>query len=54
LLYKRLERGRFRIPKRDPQSRTARLDATELTMLLDGIDVTHVQRRTPRFPKSSE
>jgi transposase len=46
LLYKRLEKGRFRIPRREPGARTARLDTTELTMLLDGIDVTHVKRPT--------
>jgi transposase len=44
LLYKRLEKGRFRIPPCAPGDRTASLDATELTMLLDGIDVTHVKR----------
>ena len=44
LLYKRLEKGRFRIPQREGTSRTARLDSTELTMLLDGIDVAHVKR----------
>jgi transposase len=44
LLYKRLEKGRFRIPRVAPGSRTAKLDATDLTMLLDGIDVEHVKR----------
>jgi transposase len=44
LLYKRLEKGRFRIPRVEPGSRTAKLDATDLTMLLDGIDVEHVKR----------
>jgi transposase len=44
LLYKRLEKGRFRIPRLEPGTRTATLDATELTMLLDGIDVSHVRR----------
>src|SRR5579863_3754710 len=44
LLYKRLERGRFRIPQVQPDTRTATLDATELAMLLDGIDVAHVRR----------
>jgi len=42
--YKRLEKGRFRIPRLEPGTRTATLDATELTMLLDGIDVSHVKR----------
>ena len=46
LLYKRLERGRFQIPKlRDGQAEVE-LDATQLAMLLDGIDVKQV--RAPR------
>jgi transposase len=44
LSYKRLEQGRFRIPTIAPGTRTAMLDATELAMLLDGIDVTRVKR----------
>lgn len=44
LLYKRLEKGRFRIPLVDPGATRAVLDATELTMLLDGIDLANVKR----------
>jgi transposase len=44
LRYKRLEKGRFRIPKVKPGTRTAVLDGTELAMLLDGIDVADVRR----------
>ena len=44
LLYKRLEKGRFRIPHVEAGSQTATLDATDLTMLLDGIDLEHVKR----------
>lgn len=44
LLYKRLEKGRFRIPIVKPGDERAMLDATELTMLLDGIDLAHVRR----------
>lgn len=44
LLYKRLEQGRFRIPRVPDGSRTATLDATDLAMLLDGIDLDHVRR----------
>jgi len=41
LLYKRLERGRFRLPLiRDGQTE---IDATQLAMLLDGIDIKRVQ-----------
>jgi transposase len=44
LLYKRLEKGKFRIPAIEAGARTAMLDATELAMLLDGIDVQRVKR----------
>ena len=44
VLYKRLEKGRFRMPRVKPGTRTAILDGTELAMLLDGIDVKYVRR----------
>lgn len=44
LVYKRLEKGRFRIPIVEAGQRTATLDGTELAMLLDGIDVSGVRR----------
>jgi len=44
--YKRLERGRFKVPLFDANAKTAELEATELSMLLDGIDT-----RTVRKPK---
>lgn len=44
LLYKRLEEGRFGFPSRAPGSRTVAIDATELAMMLDGIDIQKVQR----------
>ena len=44
LLYKRLEKGRFRIPRVTASARTMTLDATGLAMLLDGIDLEHVKR----------
>lgn len=44
LLYKRLEKGRFRIPKVKPGATRVVLDATELAMLLDGIDLSRVKR----------
>lgn len=44
LYYKRLSQGRFRLPQIPPGADRVELDATTLTMLLDGIDVKHVRR----------
>jgi transposase len=44
LYYKRLETGRFRLPPVDAQAQAVPLDATQLAMLLDGIDVARVER----------
>ena len=44
LYYKRLERGRFRLPQVEAEAHAVRLDATQLTLLLDGIDVAEVRR----------
>jgi transposase len=44
LRYKRLERGRFRLPRVSAEARSVIIDATELAMLLDGIDVVAVKR----------
>lgn len=52
LLYKRLEKGRFRIPRVAEGSTTVTLDATELSMLLDGIDVQRVRRPALWEPRS--
>jgi transposase len=53
LYYKRLEQGRFRLPRVSDDGQAAEMDATELAMLLDGIDVRQV-RRPPRWqPPSS-
>ena len=53
VLYKRLEKGKFKIPKVQPGTRTATLDGTALAMLLDGIDVTYVRRPTLWEPPSA-
>lgn len=57
LYYKRLEQGRFRLPQLEAEARSVRLDATQLTMLLDGIDVAEVKRpaawQPPQRPASS-
>lgn len=44
LYYKRLERGRFRVPTVAADANSVTIDATELAMLLDGIDVVSVKR----------
>lgn len=44
VFYKRLEKGRFTLPNRGDGSGPVVLDATELAMLLDGIDVSRVRR----------
>jgi transposase len=44
LYYKRLESGRFRWPDIADGHRELELDATQLAMLLDGIDLRRVTR----------
>ena len=44
LYYKRLERGRFRMPHAADDAATVTLDATQLGMMLDGIDFSRVRR----------
>ena len=44
LVYKRLERGQFKLPHMDPSSMYVEIDATQLAMLLDGIDFGRVRR----------
>ncbi len=43
LYYKRLERGRFKLPDVKPGAVEVELDATQLAMLLDGLDVRQVR-----------
>ena len=53
LFYKRLERGRFLFPAGQVDARTVALDATELAMLLDGIDIRKVARSQAWTPTST-
>jgi transposase len=48
LWYKRLEQGVFKLPRIDSGVKSVELRASELAMLLDGIDLTSV-KRLPRY-----
>jgi transposase len=48
LWYKRLEEGTYRLPPHEPGTKGVTLKASELAMLLDGIDLRSV-RRGPRY-----
>ncbi len=50
LYYKRLSKGRFRMPEIATGAARAEIDATTLAMLLDGIDVQRVARPPRWFP----
>ena len=54
LYYKRLERGRFKLPAIVPGAVEVELDATQLAMLLDGIDVNLVKAPSRWEPPKSE
>jgi transposase len=54
LYYKRLEKGRFRAPRLAHDGRSIEMDATELAMLLDGIDVRRVRRPEHWQPPAPE
>ena len=44
LWYKRLERGRFRLPRIREDCRSVQMDPGELSLLLEGIDYSKVRR----------
>jgi transposase len=48
LWYKRLEAGVFKLPRLEPGARSIELRASELAMLLEGIDLSKL-KRTPRY-----
>jgi len=50
LWYKRLETGTFRLPAVSAGQRSLELRASELAMLLDGIDLRRL-KRLPRYQK---
>jgi transposase len=52
LWYKRLEAGTFRFPSSREEQRSAMISATDLAMLLDGVDLASVRRRK-RYQRSA-
>ena len=53
ILYKRLEKGTFRFPaSTDALATSVTVNATDLIMLLDGVDLQSVKRR-PRYVRNS-
>ena len=53
LWYKRLESGVFKLPRGKEGVRSLELRASELAMVLDGIDVSQL-KRVPRYARISE
>ena len=52
LWYKRLEAGVFKLPRVEQGMRSIELRASELAMMLDGIDMTKL-KRTPRCRRTN-
>jgi transposase len=48
VIAKRLERGRFRFPKAAAGAKSVEVEAAELSLLLEGIDLSAAKRR-PRW-----
>ena len=53
LWYKRLESGVFKLPRVQAGTRSLELRASELAMILDGIDVSKL-KRVPRYARINE
>ena len=52
LWYKRLEAGVFKLPRVEQGARSVELRASELAMMLDGIDMTKL-KRTQRYRRTN-
>jgi len=50
LWYKRLETGVFKLPPVEAGTRSVELRASELAMVLDGIDMSRL-KRVPRYQR---
>lgn len=53
LWYKRLESGVFKLPKVEAGARSVELRASELAMVLDGIDVSRL-KRVARYERGAD
>jgi transposase len=54
LFYKRLEKGQFKLPLIDQSTMAIEIDATQLAMLLDGIEYGKVRRPKKWQPSQSD
>lgn len=45
LYYKRLERGRFELPRYDSSVKSLHVSYSQLVLLIDGLSIGHLQRR---------
>jgi transposase len=54
LYYKRLERGRFQFPKVEPDAVQVPLSATQLAMLLDGLELSGKKEPVRWTPKGAQ
>jgi transposase len=52
LWYKRLESGVFKLPRVEAGARSVELRASELAMILDGIDMSKL-KRVPRYERAA-
>jgi transposase len=52
LWYKRLEEGVFKLPRAEGAGRALELRASELAMILDGIDLSKL-KRLPRYQRGA-
>jgi transposase len=53
LWYKRLEQGKFKLPRPREGAHGVELRASELAMILDGIDVSKL-KRVPRYERKAQ
>ncbi len=53
VIAKRLERGRFTFPRAREGMRSVEMEAAELSLLLEGIDLSGARRRARWTPRSA-